>query len=97
MLELPIPSTFSVEQSAVVGESVGARGRTSNYAYKSENIPYHVLLNKHGARCLHKQRPSRSFPARTGIIFRSHARFKFIIKLYTHSNRSREVRGTHNI
>lgn len=65
MLELPIPSTFSVEQSAAVGESVGARGRTSNYAYKSENIPYHVLLNKHGARCLHKQRPSRSFPART--------------------------------
>lgn len=38
MAELPIPSTFSVEQSAVVGESVTARGRTSNYAYKSENI-----------------------------------------------------------
>lgn len=65
MLELPIPSTFSVEQSAVAGESVGARGRTSNYAYKSENIPYHVLLNKQRARCLHKQRPTRPFPART--------------------------------
>lgn len=45
MLELPIPSTFSAEQSAVVGESVGARGRTSNYAYKSKNNPYHVFLN----------------------------------------------------
>lgn len=68
MLELPIPSTFSVEQSAVVGESVGARGRTSNYAYKSENIPYHLLLNKHRACCLHKHR-RRSRSLHVGVYY----------------------------
>lgn len=101
MLELPIPSTFNVEQSAAVGESVGARGRTANYAYKSENIPYHVLLNKHGARCLHKQHPSRSFLARIRplsfeVTLESNSLLNFVL-IVIECFSTREVRRTHNI
>lgn len=46
MLELQIPSTFSVEQSTVVGESVGARGAT--------DVQLRLLIGKYPLPCVIK-------------------------------------------
>lgn len=59
MVELPIRVTFSVEQSAAVGESVGAQGSEDGRRTTPTNRKISLTVAIRAARSLHGRYPEK--------------------------------------